>query len=69
MDWNEIEGDWKRYKGNIREQWGNLTDEELDEINGNQHSFEAKLQERYHLTPEQVRAEIDEWRQKILRNL
>lgn len=69
MDWNEIEGDWKRYKGNIREQWGNLTDEELDEIDGNRRRFETTLQDRYHLTPEQVRAQIDEWYQKLLRNL
>lgn len=69
MNWNEIKADWKRYKVNIREQWGNLSEEELDEINGDQHSFEKKIQERYRLTPEQVREQINEWYQRIIRNI
>ena len=29
MDWNRIEGEWKRLKGNAKEQWGRLTDDDL----------------------------------------
>ena len=34
MDWNRIEGNWKQLRGRIREQWGKLTDDELDVVAG-----------------------------------
>lgn len=68
MDWNEIKADWRRYKENIREQWGNITSEELDEIAGEQNALEHKIQQRYNLTPEQVREQINEWYRKLSRN-
>jgi hypothetical protein len=32
MDWNRVEGNWKQVKGKIKEQWGKLTDDDLDQI-------------------------------------
>ena len=32
MDWNIIEGKWKELKGHAREEWGRLTDDELEEV-------------------------------------
>ena len=64
MDWNEIKADWRHYKVNIREQWGNLTTEEIDEIAGEKHALEKKIQERYRLTTEQVREQINQWIKK-----
>jgi uncharacterized protein YjbJ (UPF0337 family) len=34
MDWNRVEGNWKQVKGKVKEKWGNLTDDDLDKING-----------------------------------
>jgi uncharacterized protein YjbJ (UPF0337 family) len=34
MDWNRIEGNWKQVKGQVKEKWGKLTDDELDKMNG-----------------------------------
>ena len=34
MNWDRIEGNWKQFKGNVREQWGKLTDDQLDVIAG-----------------------------------
>jgi uncharacterized protein YjbJ (UPF0337 family) len=33
MDWNRVEGNWKQVKGKVKEQWGKLTDDDLDVIN------------------------------------
>ncbi len=30
MDWNRVEGNWKQLKGKVKEQWGKLTDDDLD---------------------------------------
>ncbi len=34
MDWNQVEGNWKQFKGKVKEKWGQLTDADLDVING-----------------------------------
>ena len=51
MDWNRVEGNWKQVKGKIKEQWGNLTDDDLDVINGHRDQLEGKIQERYRASP------------------
>src|SRR5665648_346594 len=47
MDWNIIEGKWKELKGHAREQWGKLTDDELEEIGGKKDRLVGKLQQKY----------------------
>jgi uncharacterized protein YjbJ (UPF0337 family) len=61
MDWNRVEGNWKQMKGAIKEQWGKLTDDDLDVINGRRDQLEGKIQERYGYQKDQVRQEIDNW--------
>jgi uncharacterized protein YjbJ (UPF0337 family) len=34
MDWNRIEGNWKEAKGKIKQKWGQLTDDDLTQVNG-----------------------------------
>jgi uncharacterized protein YjbJ (UPF0337 family) len=36
MDWDRIEGNWKQMKGKVKEQWGKLTEDDLNVINGRQ---------------------------------
>ena len=61
MDWNRVEGNWKQAKGRVKEQWGKLTDDDLDTINGQREQLEGKLQERYGYAKDQARKEIDDW--------
>ena len=61
MDWNRVEGDWKRMKGKVKEQWGLLTDDDLTAIGGRKDQLEGKIQERYGYGKDQVRKEIDSW--------
>jgi uncharacterized protein YjbJ (UPF0337 family) len=61
MDWNRVEGDWKRMKGKVQEQWGRLTDDDLTAIGGRRDQLEGKIQERYGYAKDQVRREIDDW--------
>ena len=34
MNWDQIEGNWKQLKGNVQQQWGKLTDDQLEVIAG-----------------------------------
>ncbi|MGZ5686058.1 MAG: CsbD family protein, partial [Usitatibacter sp.] len=43
MNWDRIEGNWKQLKGKIREQWGRLTDDELDKIAGRREKLAGSL--------------------------
>jgi uncharacterized protein YjbJ (UPF0337 family) len=61
MDWNRIEGNWKQLTGKIKEQWGRLTDDDLDKISGKREQLEGKIQERYGTTKDAARRSIDEW--------
>ncbi len=45
MDWNRVAGNWKQIKGKIKEQWGKLTDDDLDEVNGRREQLEGKIQD------------------------
>jgi uncharacterized protein YjbJ (UPF0337 family) len=61
MDWNRVEGNWKTFKGSIKEQWGKLTDDDLDVINGRRDQLEGKIQERYGYEKDQVRKDVGDW--------
>ena len=61
MDWNRIEGNWKQFKGTVKEQWGQLTDDDLDQIDGRREQLEGKLQERYGKARDDIRTEVDKW--------
>ncbi|MBN9251886.1 MAG: CsbD family protein [Mesorhizobium sp.] len=61
MDWNRVEGNWKQIKGKVKEQWGKLTDDDLDVIAGKRDQLEGKIQERYGLEKDRVRRDVDDW--------
>jgi uncharacterized protein YjbJ (UPF0337 family) len=61
MDWNRIEGNWKRTKGKIKEKWGQLTDDDISQVNGKRDQLEGKIQERYGLAKDRARRDIDDW--------
>lgn len=60
MNWDRIKGQWKQLKGNLREKWGKLTDNELDQIAGQRDQLLGKLEEKYGLAKEQAERELDE---------
>ncbi|KJZ32193.1 hypothetical protein TW83_04780 [Paracoccus sp. S4493] len=61
MNWDIIEGKWKQLKGATKVKWGELTDDELDQIDGNKDKLAGKLQEKYGWTKDQADREIDDY--------
>ncbi|HRI44624.1 MAG TPA: CsbD family protein [Fimbriimonadaceae bacterium] len=47
MNWNIIEGHWKELTGAIREKWGDLTDDEITQLEGKRDQLEGLIQKRY----------------------
>ena len=61
MDWIRIEGNWKEFRGQVKEKWGKITDDHLTSINGKRDQLEGRLQQRYGLARDQARINIDSW--------
>lgn len=54
-----LEGNWKQLKGKVRENWGKLTDDEVDEIGGRKDHFVGKIQEKYGMNRDEAEKEWD----------
>jgi uncharacterized protein YjbJ (UPF0337 family) len=65
MDWDRIAGNWKQFRGKAKEAWGNLTDDELDKIDGKRDQLEGALQARYGYAKDKARQEVDNWLNRI----
>ena len=61
MDWDRVEGNWKTFKGQVKEQWGKLTDDEIDEVAGRRDQLEGKIQAKYGKAKDEVREDVDNW--------
>jgi uncharacterized protein YjbJ (UPF0337 family) len=61
MNWDQIAGQWKQLKGNVKEKFGKLTDDDLNMIAGKRDQFIGKIQERYGLAREEAQRRADEW--------
>ncbi len=61
MNSDQFEGKWKQMKGAVKEQWGKLTNDDLDVINGKQDQLVGKIQERYGLTKEEAAKQFKDW--------
>jgi uncharacterized protein YjbJ (UPF0337 family) len=61
MNSDIIKGKWHQLKGDIRHRWGKLTDDDLDEVQGDTEKFIGKLQERYGYARDRARKELDEF--------
>jgi uncharacterized protein YjbJ (UPF0337 family) len=46
MNWDRVEGNWKQLKGQVRQQWGSLTNDDLDVIEGKRTELSGRLQKR-----------------------
>lgn len=58
MNWDQIQGKWLEYKGQVKQRWGKLTDNDLTVINGKREVLAGKLQKLSGNTKEQVEKEI-----------
>lgn len=54
MNWDIIEGNWKQFKGKAKEQWGKLTDDQLDTINGKREQLAGRIQEVYGINKDET---------------
>lgn len=61
MNSDIAEGKWEQMKGKVREQWGRLTNDDVDEVKGNFQQLVGKVQERYGRDREAAEREVKAW--------
>jgi uncharacterized protein YjbJ (UPF0337 family) len=61
MNWDQIEGKWKRFTGSARERWGKLTDNDWETIAGKKDQLVGRIQERYGVAKAEAEKQADEW--------
>jgi uncharacterized protein YjbJ (UPF0337 family) len=61
MNWDQVEGQWKQIKGSAKQQWGKLTDDDLDVIAGKKDQLLGKLQQRYGIQREEAKKQAEQW--------
>ncbi len=61
MNWDQIEGDWKQFKGKVKEKWGQLTDDDLDVIKGKKDQLSGTLQKKYGIAKEEAEKQLSEF--------
>jgi len=61
MNWDQVEGDWKKFKGKVKEQWGKLTDDDLDVIAGRRDQLIGHIQKKYGIVREEAENQIGEF--------
>jgi uncharacterized protein YjbJ (UPF0337 family) len=61
MNWDQIQGTWKQVKGDVQKQWGKLTDDDYNVIEGDRKKFVGKMQERYGIAKEEAEKQVDDW--------
>jgi uncharacterized protein YjbJ (UPF0337 family) len=61
MNSDTLKGQWKQLKGKVQEEWGELTDDELDQIAGKRDQLVGKIQEKYGYTRQEAENQVDEF--------
>jgi uncharacterized protein YjbJ (UPF0337 family) len=59
MNWDRIEGNWNQFKGRVKEQWGKLTDDDVDVIAGRRDQLVGKIQESYGITKDEAEKQVE----------
>ncbi len=61
MDENVLKGKWKQVRGSVKKQWGKLTDDQLDQIEGDRDKLVGKLQEEYGYSKQEAEQQVDQF--------
>ncbi|PXW88326.1 uncharacterized protein YjbJ (UPF0337 family) [Nitrosomonas sp. Nm84] len=61
MNWDQIKGNWTQIKGQAQQQWGKLTNDDLDIIEGKREELVGRIQERYGIAKEEAEKQVDDF--------
>lgn len=64
MNQDRIQGRWRQIKGKVKEQWGRLTEDDLDVIAGRREQLLGRIQQRHGLARDEADRQVRAWEEK-----
>jgi len=64
MNWSQFEGRWNDVKGQVKERWGRLSDDDLTRVEGKRDRLVGLIQQKYGIAKERAEDEINDWATK-----
>jgi uncharacterized protein YjbJ (UPF0337 family) len=61
MNWDQIEGKWKQFKGQAQQKWGDLSNDDLDKVKGKREELVGVVQERYGIAREEAERQVQQF--------
>jgi len=65
MNKDTLGGNWKQFKGEVQRQWGKLTNDQLDIIEGNREKLAGQIQEAYGVAKDEAERQVREFNQRF----
>jgi uncharacterized protein YjbJ (UPF0337 family) len=65
MNWDQIEGRWKQLRGDVKSQWGRLTDDDVNAVDGQRDKLVGLIQEAYGVEREEADRQIRDWFERL----
>lgn len=65
MNADQIKGKWKQLKGRMKSEWGKLTDDDVDYVEGHRDYLIGKIQERYGMAREEADRQVKRFEQSL----
>lgn len=65
MQWDYVEGKWQQLRGKVREQWGQLTNDDFDVIAGKRDQLVGILEQRYGKSRDEVERQVREFENRL----
>lgn len=64
LNWSTIETRWNDYKGDAKQQWAKLTDDQISATMGKREFLSTRVQEAYAVSKEDADRQISDWQSK-----
>lgn len=65
MNWDQIQGNWMQFKGKVKAKWGDLTDDEIDTIDGRREELVGKVQKAYGIAKEEAERQVSDFERSL----
>ena len=65
MNWDRVEGNWHQLKGKAVEQWGKLTKDDMDQLDGKREQLVGRIQECYGISRDEAEKQVTDWSARL----
>ena len=65
MNWDTVKGNWKQMTGKVKEEWGDLIDNDILEAEGDRDQLVGKIQAKYGIAKDEAEKQVDKFVAKV----